>query len=92
MPGDYVSYNYLGIAFGSSFQGFKAIDRRFIDFISRLAYAEIYKGIAGLARRFDFELHDTTMEDMKVVGERVFTITRRGQIQMYVTVSDLAKM
>ncbi|CAI7625218.1 unnamed protein product [Penicillium pancosmium] len=57
-----------------------------------LAYAEIYKAIAGLARRFDFELHDTTMEDLKIVGERVFAITRRGQTQVYVTVSDLAKM
>lgn len=62
-----------------------------IDF-ARLAYAEIYKAIAGLARRFDFELHDTTMEDMKIVGERVFAITRRGQTQVYVTVSDLAKI
>lgn len=51
-----------------------------------MAYAEIYKGIAGFARRFDFELHDTAMEDMKVVGERVFSITRRGQTQAYVTV------
>lgn len=57
-----------------------------------LAYAEIYKAIAGLVRRFDFELHDTTMEDMKVVGERVFAITRRGQTQVYVTISDLSKM
>lgn len=58
----------------------------------RLAYAEIYKAIAGLARRFDFELHDTTMEDMKIVGERVFAITRRGQTQVYATVTDLARM
>jgi len=57
-----------------------------------LAYAEIYKAIAGLVRRFDFELHDTTMEDMKVVGERVFAITRRGQTQVYVTIFDLSKM
>ncbi|KAJ5586488.1 benzoate 4-monooxygenase cytochrome P450 [Penicillium hetheringtonii] len=60
--------------------------------LKRLAYAEIYKAIAGLVRRFDFELHDTTMEDMKVVGERVFAITRRGQTQVYVTISDLSKM
>lgn len=32
------------------------------------------------------------MEDMKVVGERVFAITRRGQTQVYVTISDLSKM
>ena len=57
-----------------------------------MAYAEIYKAIAGLVRRFDFELHDTTMEDMKIVGERVFAITRRGQTQVYVTVSDLSRV
>ena len=57
-----------------------------------MAYAEIYKAIAGLVRRFDFELHDTTMEDMRIVGERVFAITRRGQTQVYVTVSDLSRV
>ncbi|KAJ5099918.1 benzoate 4-monooxygenase cytochrome P450 [Penicillium argentinense] len=56
-----------------------------------LAYAEIYKAIAGLARRFDFDLHGTTIEDIKPLGERVFVITRRGQTQVYVTVTDLDK-
>lgn len=80
-----IYFSYLG--FGAS-----KILTKFIDFIFRLAYAEIYMGIAGLARRFDFELHDTTMEDLKILGERVFAITKRGQVQVYVTVSDLAKM
>ncbi|KAI9036290.1 uncharacterized protein KD926_002108 [Aspergillus affinis] len=48
-----------------------------------LAYAEMYLTIARLVRCFDIELHDTTIEDLKIVSEKLLPVTRRGPTRVY---------
>ena len=36
-----------------------------------LAYAELFLAFAGVFRRFDFELFDTTVDDVKLVRDKL---------------------
>ncbi|PYH98107.1 cytochrome P450 [Aspergillus ellipticus CBS 707.79] len=54
-----------------------------------LAWNELYFTIAYMVRRFDFEMHNTTAEDMEIVGEAVFPLTRRGQRTVYAKVKPV---
>ncbi|PWY70840.1 putative benzoate 4-monooxygenase cytochrome P450 [Aspergillus sclerotioniger CBS 115572] len=54
-----------------------------------LAWNELYFAIAYMVRRFDFELYNTTAEDMKFVSETVFPKTRRGMMTVYAKVNNV---
>ncbi|RAH75643.1 cytochrome P450 [Aspergillus aculeatinus CBS 121060] len=47
-----------------------------------LAYVELYLAIAHLVRRFDWELHETTPEDVRIVSDFILGGTRRGDIKV----------
>ncbi|RAH46232.1 cytochrome P450 [Aspergillus brunneoviolaceus CBS 621.78] len=52
-----------------------------------LAYNELYLALAYFVRRFEFELFDTTPEDMEMVAETVLQVTRRGFPTVYVRIT-----
>ncbi|PYI35073.1 cytochrome P450 [Aspergillus indologenus CBS 114.80] len=54
-----------------------------------LAYNELYLALAYLVRRFEFELFDTTPEDMEMVAETVLQVTRRGFPTVYARITGL---
>lgn len=47
--------------------------------------------IAGFARRFDMELHKTTLEDLKIVRDFGLGLTRKGEVQVSVKVTNVLK-
>ncbi|PYI09158.1 cytochrome P450 [Aspergillus sclerotiicarbonarius CBS 121057] len=52
-----------------------------------LVWNELYFTIAYMVRRFDFELRNTTPEDMEFVYETILPKTRRGMITVYAKVN-----
>ncbi|KAL4895287.1 cytochrome P450 [Aspergillus ambiguus] len=56
-----------------------------------LAYMELYLTLASFARRFDFELHNTTVEDMRITSDVGIGFTRRGDLQVYAKVTGIVK-
>ncbi|OJJ98955.1 hypothetical protein ASPACDRAFT_44584 [Aspergillus aculeatus ATCC 16872] len=54
-----------------------------------LAYNELYTALAYFARRFEFELFDTTPEGMKLVAEMVLPVTRRGFPTVYAKITGV---
>ncbi|RAL08873.1 cytochrome P450 [Aspergillus homomorphus CBS 101889] len=54
-----------------------------------LAYNELYLALAYFVRRFDFELYDTTPEDMELVAETVLQVTRRGFPTVYARITGV---
>lgn len=53
-----------------------------------LAYVELYLAIAHLVRRFDWELHETTPEDVRIVSDFILGGTRRGDIKVDAKIVD----
>ena len=47
--------------------------------------------IAAFVRRFDMELHKTTIEDLKIVRDLGLGITRKGEVEVYVKVTNILK-
>ncbi|PYI27674.1 cytochrome P450 [Aspergillus indologenus CBS 114.80] len=47
-----------------------------------MAYVELYLALAHLVRRFDWELHETTPEDVRIVSDFILGGTRRGDIKV----------
>jgi hypothetical protein len=47
--------------------------------------------IAGFARRFDMELHKTTIEDMKIVRDYGLGLTRNGEVEVFAKVTNMLK-
>ncbi|KAF9889352.1 hypothetical protein FE257_007462 [Aspergillus nanangensis] len=56
-----------------------------------LAYMELYTTIAAVARRFDWELHDTTPDDIRVTGDMAVGYTRRGELKVYARITGLVQ-
>ena len=56
-----------------------------------LAWNELYFTIAYMVRRFDFELYNTTAEDMEFISETIFPKTRRGMMTVYAKVNNVVE-
>lgn len=56
-----------------------------------LSYIALYMTIAGFARRFDMELHKTTIEDMKIVRDYGLGLTRNGEVEVFAKVTNMLK-
>ncbi|KAJ5875447.1 uncharacterized protein N7473_012794 [Penicillium subrubescens] len=54
-----------------------------------LAYSELYTVIAYIARRFSFEMYNTTLEDVTVTRDMMVGYTSRGDLQVYAKVTNL---
>ncbi|PLB35237.1 cytochrome P450 [Aspergillus candidus] len=52
-----------------------------------LAYMELYMTFAELVRRFDFEMYDTTYEDVRVIKDFAIGYTRRGDMKILAKVA-----
>ncbi|KAL6887557.1 cytochrome P450 [Trichoderma longibrachiatum] len=48
-----------------------------------LAYLELFLTLAHFARRFNLELHDTVLDDIRIVRDMTMGLTRRGGIKVY---------
>lgn len=60
-------------------------------YIISLAYAELYLTIAHVFRRYEFELYDTTVDDVRLVRDRFFGAPKDGSKGVRVLVKGLAK-
>ncbi|EAW12902.1 cytochrome P450 [Aspergillus clavatus NRRL 1] len=56
-----------------------------------LAYAELYRTIAAVARRFDMELYETTLEDILVNRDLGFGQPETGRFQVQARVTGIVK-
>ncbi|PWY94063.1 benzoate 4-monooxygenase cytochrome P450 [Aspergillus sclerotioniger CBS 115572] len=54
-----------------------------------LAYIELYLTIAHLIRRFDFTLHNTNPEDVRITRDRIIPCTERGMLRVYARVTGM---
>lgn len=54
---------------------------------SSLAYAELFLTVAGVFRRFDMELHETTVDDVRLVRDRFFGASRDGSMGVRASIS-----
>lgn len=45
--------------------------------------------IAYFVRRFDMELHETTVEDLKIVRDFGLGFTRKGEVEVSVKVTNM---
>ncbi|PYI07012.1 cytochrome P450 [Aspergillus sclerotiicarbonarius CBS 121057] len=52
-----------------------------------LGYAELYYTIAAMARHFDFELHETTQDNIRVVRDRGLPFSKDGHWKVMAKVS-----
>ncbi|GAD93895.1 benzoate 4-monooxygenase cytochrome P450, putative [Paecilomyces variotii No. 5] len=52
-----------------------------------LAYAELFLTVAGIFRRFDMELHETTVDDVRLVRDRFFGASRDGSMGVRASIS-----
>lgn len=50
-----------------------------------LAFAELYLGIATLFRRYDMKLHDTTLDDVQLHGDKMLPRAKNGSKGVRVT-------
>ena len=48
------------------------------NLICSMGYAELYKAIAAMIRRFDFELHQTTADDVHTVLDAFVPAVKKG--------------
>lgn len=48
---------------------------------------ELYMTFAELVRRFDFEMYDTTYEDVRVIKDFAIGYTRRGDMKILAKVA-----
>jgi hypothetical protein len=48
-----------------------------------LAYLELFLTLAHFARRFNVELHDTVLDDIRIVRDMTMGVTRRGGVKVY---------
>jgi cytochrome P450 len=56
-----------------------------------LSYIVLYMTIAGFVRQFDMELHKTTIEDLKIVRDFGLGLTRKGEVEVSVKVTNMLK-
>lgn len=54
---------------------------------SSLAHLELFLTIAHFAHRFNMELHDTVLDDMRIVRDMTMGVTRRGGVKVYAKLS-----
>ncbi|RAK96671.1 cytochrome P450 [Aspergillus ibericus CBS 121593] len=54
-----------------------------------LAYIELYLTIAHLVRRFDFTLHNTSPEDVRITRDRIIPCTDKGMLWVYARVTGM---
>lgn len=47
--------------------------------------------IAAFVRRFDMELHKTTIEDLTIVRDFGLGLTRKGEVEVSVKVTNMLK-
>jgi hypothetical protein len=47
--------------------------------------------IAGFVRRFDMELHKTTTEDLEIVRDFGLGLTRKGEVEVSVKVTNMLR-
>ncbi|EHK21118.1 uncharacterized protein TRIVIDRAFT_90966 [Trichoderma virens Gv29-8] len=52
-----------------------------------LAHLELFLTIAHFARRFNMELHNTELEDFRIVRDMTMGVTRRGGFKVYARLS-----
>jgi hypothetical protein len=61
-----------------------------IDIECSLAYAELFLTLAGIVRRFDFELFETTFDDVKIDRDAFVAAARVGSKGVRVVVKGEA--
>ncbi|KAF2114400.1 putative benzoate 4-monooxygenase cytochrome P450 [Lophiotrema nucula] len=54
-----------------------------------LSYIVLYMTIAAFVRRFDMELHKTTIEDLEIVRDFGLGLTRKGEVEVSVKVTNM---
>ncbi|OOF93013.1 hypothetical protein ASPCADRAFT_173692 [Aspergillus carbonarius ITEM 5010] len=54
-----------------------------------LAYIELYLTIAYIMRRFDFTLHNTNSEDVRITRDRIIPCTEKGMLRVYARVTGV---
>ena len=56
-----------------------------------LAYAELYMTIASFVRRFDMELYETTMDDIRIGRELGIAQPKGGELSVRAKVTNIVK-
>lgn len=79
----------LGCALASSMITSQSTNSSNVSNFYSLAYAELYMVIARLARQFDFELYDTTEENLAFARDFQAIFPEDGNICMKVKVSGM---
>lgn len=59
--------------------------------MTSLSYIVLYMTIAGFGRRFDMELHKTTLEDLSIVADYGLGVTRNGEVEVSAKVTKMLK-
>jgi hypothetical protein len=59
--------------------------------LNSLAYAELYLGIAAIARRFDLEVTDTTIDNVTLARDYGVPHSEKGAWDVKVRVTNVVK-
>jgi hypothetical protein len=59
--------------------------------VDSLAYAELYYTISRFARRFDLELYQTTLDDIRIVRDLGFGLTKNGDLKVRARITGVVQ-